>query len=315
MERIGTDMAPAEFIEAVSIAFQDTNTHDDAITERFKSEDSFLQFQEALRRVRDASEQTCSVLVLGCGRGLAGLPASFATSVVREVFPHLNVQCVREFDIQPVMLRNGNHEETTAALGAYEFDLVVAHSLLHFIPNPATVFSIVKHVLKPYGAFVLSHEPNARFWQNDACQRYLIRLDRQRQMRRMLRRFHPKNLLITRQTAASKKPTRLMKLNTILQERHNWAGGLSDEEMRRIVDIHRPTCGKSNFKIGLDGFDVEALQSKYLSGFQLFWIASSGHLGYNEASRLSPTWRKAEQHLREAFPLDGSVFTSVWKRV
>jgi hypothetical protein len=163
--------------------------------------------------------------------------------------------------------------------------------------------------------FILSHEPNARFWQNDACQTYLMRLDRYRRMRRMLRRFHPNVLLSHRQTAASKTPNRLIKLNAILQQRYDLVGDLSDEEMRRIVDIHRPTCRSSNFKIGLDGFDVKTLQSRCLSGFQLLWMATSGHLGYNEVSHLPQKWRKAERHLREAFPLDGSVFTAVWKRV
>lgn len=313
MQRVNANLRPEDFIEAVSIAFQDAGASHSPMTDRFRREPSFDHFREALEKAHATCKLPAAILVLGCGRGFAGVPACFATTVVRDVFTPGDIAEIQELDVTPAVLSNYNSSPTsTAGLTCDRYDLVVAHSLLHFVPSLTPFFSLVHLSLKPSGSFVLSHEPNARFWRNTACRDSLHRFRRVRRVRGFLaslkKRFRHKP-----HQAVAATQSRLSRVNALLRERHGFSGDLTDEEMRRIVDVHRPTAEYSSFKIGLDGFDFEELGRTHLSHFRLAWLASSGHLGYNDPSRLPAKWQRTEQRLSKAFPCDGSVFTSVWK--
>ena len=313
MQRLKANLTPEQFIEEVSTAFQDAGASQSSVEDLFRKEPSFEHFREALERAHATCKAPAAILVLGCGRGFAGVPASFAATVVREVFAPADIAELREIDLTPAMLNNYNSSRSSIPVSAGErYDLVVTHSLLHFVPSLGSFFSLVHRSLKPSGSFVLSHEPNARFWRNTACRRCLHRFQRVRRLRGLLgtlkQRVRP-----ARSKSAAAPQSRLHAVNAILRERHGFTADLTEEEMRRIVDVHRPPSAPSTFKIGLDGFDFEQLGRTYLSQFHLAWLASSGHMGYYDASRLSAKWKRAEQRLSNAFPLDGSVFTSLWK--
>ena len=313
MQRLKANLTPEHFIEEVSTAFQDAGASQSSVESLFRKEPSFEHFREALERAHATCKGPASILVLGCGRGFAGVPASFAATVVREVFTPADMAELIELDLTPAMLNNYDASRRPIAGSAGQrYDLIVAHSLLHFLPGLASFFSLVHGSLKPSGSFVLSHEPNARFWRNGACRRCLHRLQRARRLRVILsalkQRVHP-----AASKSAAVPQSRLHTVNAILRQRHGFTADLTEEEMRRIVDVHRPPSAPSTFKIGLDGFDFEQLGRTYLSQFHLAWLASSGHMGYYDVSRLSAKWKRAEQRLSNSFPLDGSVFTSLWK--
>lgn len=313
MQRLHANLTPDEFIEAVSIAFQDAGGSQSPMQDRFRQEPSFEHFREALEKAHGSCKLPVSILVLGCGRGLAGVPASFSTTVIHEIFAPGDITEIQELDITLAMLNNCvSSQSSITGLSGERYDLVVAHSLVHFVPSLAPFFSLVHRSLKPSGSFVLSHEPNARFWRNTACRNSLHRFRRVRRIRGLLRSL-TRRVRPARHNPAAPPTSRLVTVNALLRERHELTGDLTEQEMRRIVDVHRPTTEYSSFRIGLDGFDFEELGRTYLSQFQLAWVASSGHLGYIDPSRLSAKWRRAEQRLSKAFPLDGSVFTSFWK--
>jgi predicted TPR repeat methyltransferase len=311
MNRVGTQLSPAEFIETVSIEFQDLQTATEQTTEnKFRLDISFGAFQKALSMARDARAYTQSILVLGCGRGFAGKKSRFASAAVEEVFGERPPE-ISTCDISPALLRNA--EGGVLDGSAKQYDLIVCHSLLHFIPDLSSFFALAHRLLKSSGGLILSHEPNARFWRNPSCQSAISEFGSQRNGRSKTY-LRAKSLLTRLRALPSGRKTFWDQLNDILIERHGFAGPLLENEIRRIVDVHRPEAIGGDFRIGFNGFDVQNLSEAYLQGFRLVFAETSEHLGYVPRHSLSGEWKAKEESLSLAYPLDGSVFTIYWTR-
>jgi SAM-dependent methyltransferase len=316
MNRVNARLKPEDFIEAVAITFQEVRSEGlrESMEQRFRSEPSFKSFQNAVQIAR-ARGDVQSVCVLGCGRGFAGEPAEFASGVVRELWGAEKPHDLALFNVTPSMLRQyGDASFANQQNGFKEgqWDLVVVHSFLHYVPDVAPVFALIMRLLKPAGGLILSHEPNARFWQNTACQSAVAGLRKSRQdslVRRYLKSAYG------HLRGASKQPqTAWDKVNVRLKERYGLTKPLAENEIRRLVDVHRPEAIPGEFRIGLNGFDFDELSRFYLPGFRLESVATSGHLGYASSGILDPEWRKKENLLATEHPLAGCVFTGYWHR-
>jgi SAM-dependent methyltransferase len=319
MNRVGARLDPATFIEAVAVAFKDAQADDkpESMAQKFRTEPSFQLFQNALGLAqREAGAQ--SICVLGCGRGFAGEPADFALSVVREVFDSHKIKETFSLNLSPSLLRFDRKPlfvadpQTTAKEG--EVDLVVVHSLLHYVPEISKVFDLVRWLLKPRGGLIVSHEPNARFWHNPACQSAVAELQRSRRRRRLRRYLNRSRSLLQLRGRKTQPPTLWDRVNMLLKERYQLAGPLTENEIRRLVDIHRPESVPRSFCIGLNGFDFDELSRIHLPGFHLEWIGTTGHLGYETSLSATSKWQRKAMALAEQEPLAGCVFTGYWKR-
>lgn len=316
IERIDARIDPNSFVEAVTSAFLETR--DDAqcssMEQRFREEPSFQLFKNALERAGGRGLQ--HITVLGCGEGFAGESADFATGVVQEVLQREGSQTITRLNLSPTALRQfekGNCEQQnlTAHGGA---ELVVVHSMLHYILDITPVFSLIRRLLKTTGGVIVAHEPNARFWQNTACQSALADFHKSRRPR-PLRRYLNAALTIARcKNGTPQSATVWDRVNLRLKQQFGLKGALAENEIRRIVDIHRPEAVPGNFRIGLNGFDVDELSRTYLPDFHLEWVATTGHLGYFSANNLTPAWRRRQSLLEAMHPLAGSVFTAYWHR-
>lgn len=312
MSRVHARLEPAEFIEAVAIAFQEARNREsvEVMDQRFRREASFQLFQKALGLALMRGGPAQSVLVLGCGRGFAGETADFAARVVQESFASPRGLQVRTLNVTPRTCFQAPELAGTERT----WDLVVTHSLLHYIPNLGPVFDLIRRALSPSGGLIVSHEPNARFWQSPECQAMVANLRKARRLLRLRRRLRPSHLFRRFRTKAQPVVSVSVGVNRYLAERHELSAPLTDEEIRRLVDVHRPGALPGTFRIGLNGFDTDDLGKIYLPDFRLLWTGSSGHLGYADASVFPPEWQRIEATLAAKQPLAGSVFTAYWSR-
>jgi SAM-dependent methyltransferase len=314
MQRVKADMSASRFLEVIAIGFQDVQaslTGRD-MDHRFRSEQSYQDFQRSLQVARERCRHPVAVLAVGCGRGVAGQEATFAASVVKDVFGTSKLTRVDEYNLTSTALEQGFSEDSVSSSRPY--DLIVLHSVLHYTRYLEPVFTFIQSLLKHSGGVILSHEPNARFWQTAACQDAIRELNDSRKKNRKLRYLKPAYYLSRLRARNSASTNMLAALNLELRGRFGFQDDLTELEMRRIVDIHRPAMASGDFKIGLDGLDLESLVPRYLPGMLLRWAASSGHLGYNDSRSLSRHWQRREQQLRNLHPLSGSVFTGYWSR-
>ena len=61
--------------------------------------------------------------------------------------------------------------------------------------------------------------------------------------------------------------------------------------------------------------DPAQLNKEYLPGFENVWTRTYNHLGYVMDDQLpDPVWRDLRISLAERFPLDGSAFTTLWRK-
>jgi SAM-dependent methyltransferase len=314
MNRVRCFLEPKDFIEAVSLAFKEVQAQHvrQLVSDGFRTEASFLLFQKAVRLAREVHGGG-SVMVLGCGRGFAGESSEFAAQAIREILS-ADQWKLDTCDISPLTLSlDQNSFFSTPEFAGREqgYDLVVAHSLLHFIPDVTSFFRMLCRLLKPVGGIILGHEPNAAFWQNKECQSAVKELRMARRTRGLVRQLTA-NQLFRRLTGQSRSRTMVDKVNQKLMERNGFAG-LTSNEMSRLVDVHRPEAIPGQFRIGFDGFDLQELTRSYLPGFSLFWAGTSAHLGYISSSSLSPEWLRREASLAENEPLAGSVLNAYWR--
>ena len=318
MKRVHTQLTVPEFIEAVAVTFQEVRNDEpqDVMQRRFRAAGSFPMFQKALRLSLRARGEAQSILVMGCGRGFAGEPADFAAHVVNEIFlskrtsvatcnlssAFLRQDPERLFSISPFAGQHGS------------FDLVVTHSLLHYIPDLTAAFTLIRRLLKPSGGLILSHEPNSRFWKDDACQETVRALGKEVRAGQWRRRFSVNRLYRLFRATTGRTERISDRVNRKLMERYVLTGSLAENEIQRLVDIHRPEAVPGTFRIGLNGFDPQDLTQTYLPGFRLIWVGSSDHLGYASSASLSPKWQRREQTLAASRPLAGCVFTAYWSQ-
>ena len=317
MRRVNACLSPAEFIEAVAVTFQEVrNGEPNVMGQLFRAAGSFPLFQKALRLALNERGKAQSILVMGCGRGFAGEPADFATGVVNELFLSKRAS-VTTCNLSSESLRQD--PETLFSISQFAgqggaFDLVVAHSLLHYVPDLTAAFTLIRRLLKPSGGLILSHEPNARFWKDEACQEAVRALRKEVRARQRRSRFNLTRLYRRFRAGTSQTERVSDRVNRSLMERYGLMGSLTENEIQRIVDIHRPEAVPGDFRIGLNGFDPEDLRQTYLPGFRLIWAGSSGHLGYTCSSSLPLTWRRKEELLAASRPMCGCVFTAYWRQ-
>jgi hypothetical protein len=311
MSRVQTSLSPKEFIECVSLAFQEMQAKSPLHVSALRHQASFRIFVETLTAAKLDLPKPISLAVLGCGWGLGGIGPSFAAQVAREVFAE-DIGSINEIAVTSQMLVDGH--ESIAQQKAIPFDLVVSFSLLHFLPNLGPAFRLVNDLLHPKGAFVMAHEPNARYWRNSECQQTYRQFQRSKRPRQIAHSVGSRLARVIRPSRLSGGMDLYDSINQELRTKLGFIADLTRDEIGRIVDVHRPGAIRSNFKIGLDGFDFEDLNSGYLKEYELKKVLTSGHLAYNEPQCLAPRWQQMEQSLAEKYPLDGCVFCSYWRR-
>jgi hypothetical protein len=104
-------------------------------------------------------------------------------------------------------------------------------------------------------------------------------------------------------------------VNRLLRARLGMRGELTAKEVLRIVDPHERDDSPGTYRLGSDGLEWEALAAGPLSGFALESVRTSGYLVRDNPVRVPRRWRALDRDLTMRFPLDGRVFTALWRRL
>jgi hypothetical protein len=295
--RVGARVNPDTFIETISLAYQQAQAEvmpDLDMPARFRNGRSYSDFISALNFAFGQLGSSVNALVIGCGRGYAGCTSAYAAEVLRDV----GVEALKNVDTleltPPILAQN-------AAAVVQQYDLVVTHSVAHFIPSLEAFFRFVRD--RTGKVFVLGHEPNAAFWNDPQIRALRNRQRRHRRFRTTLAKLvNPSSYMAKVMNTFRAKTHKSMTtaVNEILRSQFAYQSDLTQFEIAAFVDPHLPT--DSDFRIGQKGLDAALIEKQYLNGFSLLTLASSEYPSLDE-----------DNSIRQG--LAGSIFSAVFRKM
>jgi hypothetical protein len=302
LSRVGVKLDPVEFAHAVAESFRAVMPTPEAeLQERFRKSRAYRDFRGTLRKA--ALPAGARVLAIGCGPGLAGRSAEYAALVTREVYP---AAAVERLNYTPGIEKAANAQ----------YDMVVTHSLLHFLFDYAPLCCLIRRTVAAGGSYLMANEPNARFWRNEDCIAELERVSTaDRRRRRLLRFAEPSRYWGWLARAVRPNGGDMASgVNQLLRERIGMRSELSSKEILRIVDPHVRDEFPDAHGLGSDGLDWETLACGPFGGMKLEEVRTSGYVMRDNPSRVPERWRELNEELTRRHPLDGRSFTALWRR-
>ncbi len=304
MWRVGAGVRPTEFVQAVVEAFRTVEViSEDAVEARFRASRPFRDFTALLR---ETPLSAARVLAIGCGRGLAGRGSSYAAAVIRETCAPGAIAELDCLDLTP----------DTLPQARAPYQLVVTHSLLHFLHDLKPIGRLLLQMIAPGGRYIMANEPNARFWTNPECVRGMQEAGAWEGRRKHLRKYidPARYWSRLRRLAFGEQRDSIGEMNALLRDRLGLTGELTAKEIVRIVDPHLPDGRPGEFPLGCEGLDWSQLESGPLFGLRLEAVRTSGYVMRENPDRIPERWRATDEKLASLYPLDGCSFSAQWSR-
>jgi hypothetical protein len=304
MWRVGAVARPADFVAAVVDAWRAVEAVTEAeVQARFRATRAYRNFRGALRL---AARSGARVLAIGFGRGFGGRSSAYAASVAREVFSSAEIREIDRLDVTPETLSDPRPP----------YDIVVTHSLLHFVYEFRPFCRLIRQLVAPGGAYVMANEPNARFWSNAECVRRMREAAASQSRSNRLRKFvDPARYWGRIRRFGRRKPCSSERINGILRERFHLTASLTPKEIVRLIDPYLPDGYPGVSPIGGDGISWAALAEGPLSGMELQNVVTSGYVLRGNPDVVPERWRAIDERLASQYPQDGCSFTAVWRKV
>lgn len=309
MMRSGCAGTPLEFIEAVSAAYSAAQASlgiSDNVS-RFRREASHQAFAKALKQVAGQISEPIRILVLGCGPSFAGCASSYAEEMVCSTFDAAQIKEIHRFDL--------SRADLPAPFSRPPFDLVVSHSLLHFVPELRQILHLIQDTVNHGGCYIMAHEPNSRYWREaglmEARRAYLADRSRNVKAHRWLKwRYWTTKL----QRLISPRAPRTANeaVNVRLRGEGYLTSNLTNAEIARIVDPHRSSEITAGFCMGLNGLEPESLRAYGLSRMEIAWQVSYDHLGAVDYNGIQEPWGNVNTQLAARYPHAGYGWTAIW---
>jgi hypothetical protein len=309
MERVGCQARPAEFLRLVNRIYRAAQKTLRVPDASFAHNTSHAIFRDALAEVSRRISRPARILVAGCGDYFAGCDAEYAARVVQNLIPE------KTKSIHTWNLTYADLAEPGKAGVKGQYDLLVTHSLLHFIAGLGGLLRCFSGLLVPGGMYLMAHEPNARFWLNrplaDEGRRILAAWTADD----LRHRFFKLSTYLEKAKKMVQGPPMSLesRVNQGLAQRFGVGANLTALELARIVDPHRPPNGggEDGFRIGLNGFDRENLSRCGWDALPA-WIRTYSHLGGVDCAQLPKKWKQRYSELETLYPDDGAFWTAVW---
>jgi hypothetical protein len=301
MQRLGVTLPAAAFSAAVqSGLIRAMPGSSETVIQGFRTCPSLASFQTGLERERQRlAGKPARVLAIGAGPEVAGQSSAYAADITREV------------------LGAGSRIERMEWAGKRiegpegEFDLVVSHSLLHFLLDYERLVEFAAGKVARGGGWVMAGESNARYWRNEemlqAARAWVQSRDKKglrgvySRVRRTLSRWSPR-----------RDPSVEDAVNHYLEDRFGIRSKLTLAEIRGVADPYFPDAFAEVPGIGATGLDWERDLPAMLSGFRRDWTGTARAFGKLHPRTLTPEWLTIHNELVKRFPDDGAVFTSCW---
>lgn len=309
-QRVGIDLPVESFVEAVQRAFLASRERSlgAQLVQAFRECPSFQDFRGALVQAAHLAHGDGSVLVVGASPRVPGRDSAYAAAVTREVF---GANCrIDRLDLEP---------DTIYQEPERRYDVVVTHSLCHYFFDQESFFGFVRAATRAGGVYVMGNEPNRRYWTNGEVQKAFRAMDASETRRRALRcyanpLFHLARLRTMIGGALDENGAFERKVNLILRQEYNASSNLTHKEMNRITDPFFPDELPGEHPLGGNGLDWEREVPGQLVDFGLEWIASARHLGKKNPGHLPAKWQRVNAALAAKYPMEGNVFSAVWRR-
>jgi hypothetical protein len=309
--RVGANVHPAEFVEAVVETWRAVEVvSEEEVQARFRASRPYRDFRALLQdaaRQPALRDRAANGLVIGCGHGLAGRSSAYAASVAREVLASDGISCIERLDLTSHM----------PAIPQRRYDLVVSHSLLHFLHDPRPICRLLQEMIAPGCVYVMANEPNARFWMNPVCLREMEKTgEAQARTRRWRKLASPSRYWARlRRLAHSGEPRDwVARMNLLLRQRIGLTAELSAKEIVRIIDPHLPDHYPGAYPLGSQGLSWSDLEAGPLLGLRVDAVRTSGYVLRDNPERIPERWRPIDEKLASDFPLDGCSFSALWHK-
>jgi SAM-dependent methyltransferase len=264
---------------------------------------------------RQVGDQELRVLDFGCGTGFA------AEQLLRSPLGR-HVADLSCYDPSPPMLAHCRekigrmttrasfyHSREALEQDGGRFNVLLTNSLLHHLPQPIQTIQVLGEKLDLGGFWIAGHEPSRRFFSNVECLENYEGFLKARRWRRFL---DPDPYLRTLQFALK------MKRNPSNETaKKAFAEGLflrkpRSEVIARLVDLHVPHSREE--AEGGRGFDFRKIEEQIAGQWSMRWVQTYAFMGGFEEAGLSHEWRSRCTRLRVKYPMDGSIFSSIWRK-
>ena len=226
---------------------------------------------------------------------------------MREVLATDGISGIERLDLTPHM----------PAIPQRRYDLVVSHSLLHFVHDPGPVCRLLHELIAPGGAYVMANEPNARFWMNPVCFARWKRPAKRKLARAACVSSHrPRatGLVCGRLAHPGEPRDWVARMNMLLRQRIGLTAELSAKEIVRIIDPHLPDHYPGDYPLGSQGLSWSDLEAGPLLGLRVDAVRTSGYVLRDNPERVPERWRPIDEKLASDFPLDGCSFSALWHK-
>ena len=191
-----------------------------------------------------------------------------------------------------------------------KYDLLVTNSVLHHLYEPFDVIQSLLSELSSDALWLSGHEPSRRFYLNNECDRLYKSFRREYRWRKFLM-FEPYLKRIKRVCHIDTNPS--ARTARMAFEKGLFSKKPPAELVQRIVDFHVP--GSAEEALSGNGLDVEEMDQILAGVWQRIWTETYGFLGPYYEVKAPRKWRALCAATAKKFPLDGSNFCTVWKRV
>ena len=300
MHRHGVTVSLPEFHQTVNVVFHqyEAEVYDHVHSKMWKSlPEQFRLLAEDALRVLDRND--FSLLDVGCGTGLAA-------KLMLETPLGQRVGQLDLLDTSSEMLRRarkrlGDRPSVSTICGelcavAGPYDVILACSVLHHIPDLRLFFEQIEERLTPGGVFIHLQDPNGDQLQDPQLVRRLALSQNAvktsgfiaRAVARVTRRFGSQDYI--------------EKINRELLRRGVIQSPLSDDEYWKFTDIHHEN--------GL-GISISSLANSV--GLKL--ISTRSYMFFGKlVSELTPVFREQERAMSRSRQMDGWALAAVWQK-
>jgi SAM-dependent methyltransferase len=311
MKSKGVTATAAEFHEAVNLVFHafESKSYDEIHQDMWNSlPQQFDLLVDDCAHLFPARRSKLTVLDIGCGTGLSSemlLRSHWGELVgqldLLDTSPEMQRVCAARESIHGVphrLIQGMLHD--LPPLPTY--DLILASSLLHHIPDLQDFTRQVAARQKTGGIFVHLQDPNGDYLADlerlRRCEDFQCRT-RGSVLTRLLRRLHPARI----RARLRREPSYLDSVNTELLRRGLIAVPMTEMEIWSVTDIHVHN-GR--------GISIRELE-RMLPGYDLIGTRSYGFFGELLAA-LPPYYQSLERDLIERRTPNGSHIAAAWIR-